>query len=342
MPVHAFVFPGQGSQSVGMGRDLAAAFAAAREVFQEVDETLKQKLSKLMFEGPGEQLTLTENTQPALMAMSLAVLRVLETEGGFTLPRKAILVAGHSLGEYSALAAAGAFTVAGAARLLKLRGLAMQKAVPAGEGAMAALIGAEMALAQEICDEAAIVPANQPENDAISGNNENALKSNGNKPGATEVIQPANDNGGGQVVISGARTAVERAVEIARTKGVRRAMLLPVSAPFHCALMAPAADAMAEALQATPPSAPVVPLIANVSAAKVMDQAEIRELLVRQVTATVRWRECVQTMLAIGVDSFVELGAGKVLTGLIRRIAPGAATAAAGTPAEIEAMLKLL
>ena len=342
MPVHAFVFPGQGSQSVGMGRDLAAAFAAAREVFQEVDETLKQKLSKLMFEGPGDQLTLTENTQPALMAMSLAVLRVLETEGGFTLPRKAILVAGHSLGEYSALAAAGAFTVADAARLLKLRGLAMQKAVPAGEGAMAALIGAEMALAQEICDEAAIVPANQPENDAISGNNENALKSNGNKPGATEVIQPANDNGGGQVVISGARTAVERAVEIARTKGVRRAMLLPVSAPFHCALMAPAADAMAEALQATPPSAPVVPLIANVSAAKVMDQAEIRELLVRQVTATVRWRECVQIMLAIGVDSFVELGAGKVLTGLIRRIAPDAATAAAGTPAEIEAMLKLL
>ena len=342
MPVHAFVFPGQGSQSVGMGRDLAAAFAAAREVFQEVDETLKQKLSKLMFEGPGDQLTLTENTQPALMAMSLAVLRVLETEGGFTLPQKAVLVAGHSLGEYSALAAAGAFTVADAARLLKLRGLAMQKAVPAGEGAMAALIGAEMALAQEICDEAAIVPANQPENDAISGNNENALKSNGNKPGATEVIQPANDNGGGQVVISGARTAVERAVEIARTKGVRRAMLLPVSAPFHCALMAPAADAMAEALQATPPSAPVVPLIANVSAAKVMDQAEIRELLVRQVTATVRWRECVQTMLAIGVDSFVELGAGKVLTGLIRRIAPDAATAAAGTPAEIEAMLKLL
>ncbi len=342
MLVHAFVFPGQGSQSVGMGRDLAAAFAAAREVFQEVDETLKQKLSKLMFEGPGEQLTLTENAQPALMAMSLAVLRVLESEGGFTLPQKAVLVAGHSLGEYSALAAAGAFTVADAASLLKLRGLAMQKAVPAGEGAMAALIGAEMGLAQEICDEAAIVPAEEPENDATSDTNENALKSNSSKPGTTEVIQPANDNGGGQVVISGARAAVERAVEIARTKGVRRAMLLPVSAPFHCALMAPAADAMAEALQATPPGAPVVPLIANVSAAKVMDPAEIRDLLIRQVTATVRWRECVQTMLAIGVDSFVELGAGKVLTGLIRRIAPDAATAAAGTPAEIEAMLKLL
>ena len=343
MPVHAFVFPGQGSQSVGMGRDLAAAFAAAREVFQEVDETLKQKLSKLMFEGPGEQLTLTENTQPALMAMSLAVLRVLETEGGFTLPRKAILVAGHSLGEYSALAAAGAFTVADAARLLKLRGLAMQKAVPAGEGAMAALIGAEMALAQEICDEAAVVPADEPKNDAISEDDENNPKSNSSNPGTTEVIQPANDNGGGQVVISGARTAVERAVEIARTKGVRRAMLLPVSAPFHCALMAPAADAMAEALQATPPSAPIVPLIANVSAAKVMDPVEIRELLIRQVTTTVRWRECVQTILAIGVDSFVELGAGKVLTGLTRRIAPDAATAAAaGTPAEIEALLKLL
>jgi [acyl-carrier-protein] S-malonyltransferase len=342
MPVHAFVFPGQGSQSVGMGRDLAAAFAAAREVFQEVDETLKQKLSKLMFEGPGDQLTLTENTQPALMAMSLAVLRVLETEGGFTLPQKAVLVAGHSLGEYSALAAAGAFTVADAARLLKLRGLAMQKAVPAGEGAMAALIGAEMALAQEICDEAAVVPADEPKNDAISEDNENNPKSNSSNPGTTEVIQPANDNGGGQVVISGARTAVERAVEIARTKGVRRAMLLPVSAPFHCALMAPAADAMAEALQATPPSAPIVPLIANVSAAKVMDPVEIRELLIRQVTTTVRWRECVQTMLAIGVDSFVELGAGKVLTGLTRRIAPDAATAAAGTPAEIEALLKLL
>jgi [acyl-carrier-protein] S-malonyltransferase len=327
MPVHAFVFPGQGSQSVGMGRDLAAAFAPAREVFEEVDEILKQKLSKLMFEGPGEELTLTENTQPALMAMSLATLRVLEKEGGFTLRQRAVVVAGHSLGEYSALAAAGAFTVADAARLLKLRGQAMQKAVPAGEGAMAALIGTEMALAQEICAEAAPVP----DNEAQDG-----------KPGATEVIQPANDNGGGQVVISGARAAVERAVEIARTKGVRRAMLLPVSAPFHCALMVPAADAMAEALEATPPSPPVVPLIANVSAAKATDPVQIRELLIRQVTATVRWRECVQAMIALGVDSFVELGAGKVLSGLIRRIAPDAATAAAGTPAEIEAVLKTL
>jgi [acyl-carrier-protein] S-malonyltransferase len=327
MPVHAFVFPGQGSQFVGMGRDLAAAYAPAREVFQEVDETLKQKLSKLMFEGPGEELTLTENTQPALMAMSLAVLRVLEAEGGFTLRQKAVVVAGHSLGEYSALAAAGAFTVADAARLLRLRGQVMQKAVPPGEGAMAALIGAEMALAHEICDAAAPVP--RSDSDAA-------------RAGTTEVIQPANDNGGGQVVISGARAAVERAVEIAKTKGVRRAMLLPVSAPFHCALMAQAADAMEAALEDTPPGAPIVPLIANVSAAKVTDPAEIRALLVRQVTATVRWRECVQAMIALGVDSFIELGAGKVLSGLIRRIAPDAAAAAAGSPAEIEAMLKNL
>jgi [acyl-carrier-protein] S-malonyltransferase len=332
MPVHAFVFPGQGSQFVGMGRDLAAAYAPAREVFQEVDETLKQKLSKLMFEGPGEDLTLTENTQPALMAMSLAVLRVLEAEGGFTLRQKAVVVSGHSLGEYSALAAAGAFSVADAARLLRLRGQAMQKAVPAGTGAMAALIGADMALAQEICDAAAVVPHGETQENQTSDS----------KPGSTEVIQPANDNGGGQVVISGARTAVERAVEIAKTKGVRRAMLLPVSAPFHCALMAPAADAMEAALEDTRPGPPMVPLIANVSAAKVTDPAEIRALLVRQVTATVRWRECVQAMIALGVDSFVELGAGKVLSGLIRRIAPDAAAAAAGSPAEIEAMLKTL
>ena len=336
MPVHAFVFPGQGSQSVGMGRDLAAAFAAAREVFQEVDEVLRQKLSKLMFEGPGDELTLTENTQPALMAMSLAVLRVLEKEGGFTLRQKAVVVAGHSLGEYSALAATDAFTIADAARLLKLRGQAMQRAVPPGAGAMAALLGADLALAQEICAEAAPVPAASTADDDAQDRTSGAI------PGALEVIEPANDNGGGQVVISGARGAVERAVEIAKTKGVRRAMLLPVSAPFHCALMGPAADAMAEALAATPPAPPSVPLIANVSAAKVTDPAQIRDLLVRQVTATVRWRECVMAMTGLGVDSFVELGAGKVLTGLIRRIAPDAATAAAGTPAEIEAVLKTL
>ena len=316
---HAFVFPGQGSQAVGMGRDLAAAFAAAREVFEEVDETLKQKLSKLMFEGPAEDLTLTENTQPALMAHSLAVLRVMEREGGFALADKAVVVAGHSLGEYSALAAAGSFSVARAAALLRLRGQAMQKAVPPGEGAMAALLGAELDLAREICAEAAATPE-----------------------GARQVIEPANDNGGGQVVISGARAAVERAIEIARAKGVRRAMLLPVSAPFHCALMAPAAEAMAEALAKTPPAAPAVPLIANVSAAKETDAARIADLLVKQVTTTVRWRESVQAMVALGVDSFVELGAGKVLAGLVRRIAPDAAAASAGTPAEIEQLLKTL
>jgi [acyl-carrier-protein] S-malonyltransferase len=319
MPVHAFVFPGQGSQSVGMGRDLAAAFAAAREVFEEVDEVLKQKLSKLMFEGPAEELTLTENTQPALMAHALAVLRVLEREGGFRLADKAVVVAGHSLGEYAALAAAGSFTVPQAAMLLRLRGQAMQKAVPPGAGAMAALLGAEMAVAHEICAEAAATPE-----------------------GGREVIEPANDNGGGQVVISGAKAAVERAIEISRTKGVKRAMLLPVSAPFHCALMAPAADAMAEALEKSPPRAPAVPLIANVTAAKVTGPAEIASLLVQQVTATVRWRESVQAMTALGVTSFVELGAGKVLSGLIRRIAPDAAVANAGTPAEIEQLLKSL
>ena len=320
MAVHAFIFPGQGSQAVGMGRDLAAAFAAAREVFEEVDETLKQKLSRLMFDGPGEELTLTENTQPALMAHSLAVLRVLEREGSFTLPQKALVVAGHSLGEYSALAASGAFDVPIAARLLKLRGQAMQKAVPAGLGAMAALLGADMALAREICAEAAPVP-------------ETTQK---------EVVEPANDNGGGQVVISGHRTAIERAIEIAKTKGVKRAMLLPVSAPFHCALMSPAADVMAEALENASPREPIVPVVANVSARRESDPSRIRDLLVQQVTATVRWRESAVAMAEMGVDSFIELGSGKVLTGLIKRIVPDAAGMAAGTPAEIEAMLKAL
>ncbi|MBV9776976.1 MAG: ACP S-malonyltransferase [Acetobacteraceae bacterium] len=322
MPVHAFVFPGQGSQSVGMGRDIAAAFAPAREVFEEVDDTLGQRLSKLMFEGPAEELTLTENAQPALMAMSLAVLRVMESEGGFRLRERAVVVAGHSLGEYSALAAAGAFPIAGAARLLRLRGQAMQRAVAPGEGAMAALIGVELDAAQAICDEAAPVP-----------DSETAER---------QVVEPANDNGGGQVVISGHRAAVERAVEIAKARGLRRAMLLPVSAPFHCALMAPAAEAMAEALEANPPAAPVVPVIANASAAKATDPARIRDLLVRQVTATVRWRESVEAMTALGVDSFLELGAGKVLAGLIRRVAPDVAALSAATPAEIEAALKAL
>lgn len=312
MPVRAFVFPGQGSQAVGMGRDLAAAFAHAREVFEEVDEALKQRLSALMFEGPAEALTLTANAQPALMAMSLAVVRVIEREGGVRLPQVATLVAGHSLGEYSALAAAGAFDVTNAARLLRLRGEAMQQAVAPGAGAMAALLGVELDQAAAICAEAA----------------------------EGEVVEVANDNGGGQVVISGAAAAVERAIALAKAKGVKRALPLPVSAPFHCALMAPAADAMAKALAAEPPRAPLVPVVANVTAQPVSDPVEIRDLLVQQVTATVRWRESVATMKAEGVDTVVELGAGKVLAGLVKRIDPELAASSVGTPAEIEAFLK--
>ena len=318
MAVNAFIFPGQGSQAVGMGRDLAAAFAPARQVFEEVDEVLKQKLSKLMFEGPSEELTLTENAQPALMAVSLAVLRVLQAEGGISLKEKAALVAGHSLGEYAALAAAESFSVADTAMLLKLRGQAMQKAVPAGMGAMAALLGVEMDMAREICAEAEMGPEGR------------------------EVVSAANDNGGGQVVISGHKAAVDRAIEIAKAKGVKRAMLLPVSAPFHCALMAPAADAMAEAFANTPPRTPVVPVVANVTAQKVTDPNLIRDLLVQQVTATVRWRESVQEMMALGVTNFVELGTGKVLAGLVKRISPDATAISAGTPADIEALLKVL
>lgn len=312
MPVRAFVFPGQGSQAVGMGRELAAAFAPAREVFEEVDEALKQKLSALMFEGPAEELTLTANAQPALMAMSLAVVRVLEREGGVPLNSAAVLVAGHSLGEYSALAAAGAFDVAAAAKLLRLRGEAMQQAVPPGAGAMAALLGVELDQAAAICAEAA----------------------------DGQVVEIANDNGGGQVVISGAAAAVERAIALARAKGVKRALPLPVSAPFHCALMAPAADAMAKALAAEPPRAPLVPVVANVTARPATDPVEIRDLLVQQVTATVRWRESVATMKDAGVDTVVELGAGKVLAGLVKRIDPELAASSVGTPAEIEAFLK--
>ena len=314
MPVHAFVFPGQGSQTVGMGRALAESFASAREVFEEVDDTLEQKLSRLMFEGPAEELMLTENAQPALMAMSLAVLRVLERDGGIVVKERAALLAGHSLGEYSALAAGGGLAVSETARLLRLRGDAMQKAVPPGLGAMAALIGVELAQVQAYCAEAS----------------------------AAEIVQPANDNGGGQVVISGHRTAVERAVEVAKANGVRRAMLLPVSAPFHCALMQPAADAMAEALAAADMRGPAVPLVSNVSAVKAVEPGAIRDLLVQQVTATVRWRESVEYMVSLGVDSFVEIGAGKVLTGLVRRIAPDARGLAVGGPEDIEALLKAL
>lgn len=317
---YAFVFPGQGSQAVGMGRDLAEAFPAARHVFQEVDDALSQKLSKLMWEGPQEELTLTANTQPALMAHSLAVIRALEAEGGFRIAERVALVAGHSLGEYSALTAAGAFGVATAARLLRLRGEAMQKATPPGTGAMAALLGAEIDQARAICGKAAPDP----------------------ETGRTEVVEAANDNGGGQVVISGHKAAVERAIEIARAEGVKRAMLLPVSAPFHCALMAPAADAMAEALAKADLRAPVVPVVANVTAAKATDPIEIRDLLVKQVTGTVRWRECVAAMAAMGCDRFVEVGAGKVLTGLMKRNAPEATALAIGTPADVEAFLKSL
>ena len=318
MAVNAFIFPGQGSQAVGMGRDLAASFAPARRVFEEVDEVLKQKLSKLMFEGPADELTLTENAQPALMAVSLAVLRELQVEGGLNLKEKIALVAGHSLGEYSALAAVDAFSIADTARLLKLRGQAMQKAVAPGMGAMAALLGAELDLAREICAEAAMASNDR------------------------ETVSAANDNGGGQIVISGHKAAVERAIEIAKSKGVKRAMLLPVSAPFHCGLMAPAADAMAEAFANIPPHAPILPVIANVTAAKVTDPSEIRDLLVQQVTATVRWRESVEEMTRLGVTNFYELGSGKVLSGLVKRIAPDALATPVGSPAEIEAVLKVL
>jgi [acyl-carrier-protein] S-malonyltransferase len=319
MPVRAFIFPGQGSQAAGMGRDLAEAFGQAREVFEEVDEALKQRLSRLMFEGPAEELTLTANAQPALMAHSLAVLRVIEHALGRGAADLAILVAGHSLGEYSALAAAGGLTIAEAARLLRLRGEAMQRAVPAGEGAMVALLGMELDAAQGVCTDAAPDPE-----------------------GRTEVIAVANDNGGGQVVLSGARGAIERAAEIARARGARRAVMLPVSAPFHCALMAPAADEVAAALEKTTPRDPSVPLLANASAKKVTTGPDVAAALVQGITATVRWRECVAEMAAIGADSFVELGAGKVLSGLVRRIVPDAAAVSVGTPVEIEQFLKSL
>jgi len=307
----AFVFPGQGSQAVGMGKALADAFPVARHTFDEVDAALGEKLSHLMFEGPEADLVLTANAQPALMAVSLAVVRVLEAEAGLDLARDAKFVAGHSLGEYSALAAAGAFSLADAARLLRLRGKAMQAAVPVGQGAMAALLGLDYETGVAVAAEA------QAE--------------------AGGVCQIANDNGGGQVVASGSKAAVDKAIEIAKTKGAKRAMLLAVSAPFHCALMQPAADAMAEALARTNIVAPKVPLVANVVARVVTDPAEIRDLLVKQVTGTVRWRECVGYMAANGCDRFVELGAGKVLTGLVKRLAEGATGISVGAPADVEA-----
>src|SRR4051794_29241840 len=305
----AFVFPGQGSQAVGMGKALADNFAAARAVFAAVDDALGEKLTATIWDGPAEKLTLTENAQPALMAVSLAALRVLETEAGLDLKRDAAFVAGHSLGEYSALAAAGSLSISDTARLLRIRGRAMQAAVPVGAGAMAALLGMEFDAASAVAAEAA----------------------------QGQVCQAANDNGGGQVVISGDKAAVERAVEIAKGKGARRAMLLPVSAPFHCALMQPAADAMAEALAKVSIKPPVVPLVANVLARPISDPAEIVTSLIAQVTDTVRWRESVIFMAGAGVDSFYEIGAGKVLSGLVKRIADGATGTAIGTPEDVAA-----
>src|SRR5215468_5276148 len=310
----AFIFPGQGSQAVGMGKALADAFAPARAVFAEVDAALGESLTKIIWEGPAETLTLTENAQPALMAVSLAAMRVLEAEAGVAVARDAQFVAGHSLGEYSALAAAGALGVGDTARLLRVRGRAMQKAVPVGTGAMAALLGLDFDAAVAVAAEAA----------------------------QGQVCQAANDNGGGQVVVSGDKAAVERAIEIAKGKGARRAMMLPVSAPFHCALMQPAADVMAQALDKVTISKPSPPLVANVVARAVSDPAEIRRRLIEQVTATVRWRECVAYMARQGVTRFYEIGAGKVLSGLVRRIAEGTTATAIGAPEDIHAFRAVL
>jgi [acyl-carrier-protein] S-malonyltransferase len=309
----AFTFPGQGSQAVGMGKDLAEAFPEARAVFAEVDEALGQKLSAIMFEGPEETLTLTANAQPALMAVSIAVMRVLEARG-LSLKDQVSYVAGHSLGEYSALCAAGTFTLADTARLLRIRGNAMQSAVPVGEGAMAAIIGLEQADVEAICKEA-----------STGGS-----------------CQIANDNGGGQLVISGSKPAVEVAARLATEKGAKRALMLSVSAPFHSALMGPAADAMREALAGVSVKAPVVPVIANVRAAPVSDPQEIARLLVEQVTGQVRWRETVEWFAANNVTTLYEVGSGKVLTGLARRIDKSVTGIAINTPADIDSALAAL
>jgi [acyl-carrier-protein] S-malonyltransferase len=305
----AFTFPGQGSQVVGMGKALAEAFPAARAVFDQVDAALGEKLTATIWDGPAETLQLTENTQPALMAVSIATLRVLETEAGFSVARDAAFVAGHSLGEYSALAAAGSLTISDTARLLRIRGLAMQKAVPVGAGAMAALLGLDYETVVAVAEEAA----------------------------QGQICQAANDNGGGQVVVSGDKEAVDRAVEIAKTKGARRAMLLPVSAPFHCRLMQPAAEAMAKALADVAIRQPAVPLVSNVLATAITDPDEIRRRLVEQVTGTVRWRESVAYMASHGVTRFLEIGAGRVLSGLVKRIADGAVGIPVSGPGDIAA-----
>jgi [acyl-carrier-protein] S-malonyltransferase len=297
-----------------MGKDLADAFPAARAVFDEVDDALGEKLSAVMWEGPAETLTLTQNAQPALMAVSMAVTAVLEQDFGVTVAGNAAYVAGHSLGEYSALAAAGTFSVADTARLLRTRGEAMQAATPVGTGAMAALLGLDFEAAMKVAEEAA----------------------------QGDVCQAANDNAPGQVVVSGSKAAVERAVDIAKQHGARRAMLLPVSAPFHCVLMQPAADVMAGALSDVDMAAPVVPLVANVVASAVSDASQIRDNLVAQVTGTVRWRESVSWMSENGVDSFIEIGTGKVLTGMARRMAPDASCMATTSVADIEAVAQHL
>ena len=305
----AFTFPGQGSQAVGMGKALAEQFPVARAVFDEVDEALGEKLTAIIWDGPAETLQLTQNAQPALMAMSLATLRVLETEAGFDVGRDARFVAGHSLGEFSALAAAGSLSISDTARLLRTRGLAMQKAVPVGVGAMAALLGLDYETAVAVAEEAA----------------------------QGDVCQAANDNGGGQVVVSGDKAAVDRALDIAKTKGAKRAMLLPVSAPFHCRLMQPAAEAMAEALASVTIKSPASPLVSNVLASAITDPDEIRKRLVEQVTGTVRWRESVAYMAANGVTHFIEIGAGKVLSGLVKRIVDGGVGVAVSGPNDIAA-----
>jgi [acyl-carrier-protein] S-malonyltransferase len=315
----AFVFPGQGSQAVGMGRSLAEAYPAARGLFEEVDEALSQPLSRLMFEGPECELTLTENAQPALLAASLAVIRVLEAEGGLVFGRHVAYVAGHSLGEYSALAAARAVSVADAARLVKLRGRTMQKAVPFGAGAMAALLGLDLEAAQAVAAEAVR---------CVNGSG--------------EICAVANDNAPGQVVVSGHHNTVERAISIARERGARRAIMLPVSAPFHSPLMAPAAAVMEEALEGAALRPPVVPLVANQSASAISDPTEIKLRLVGQVTAMVRWRESVQFLKAAAVEEVAEIGTGRVLTGLVRRIEPELAARSVATPAEVDALIKEL
>ena len=307
----AFVFPGQGSQVVGMGQELAEAFPAAKLVFEEVDDALETRLSRIIFDGSQEELTLTQNCQPALMAVSMAVVRVLEAEGGVKIGDVATFVAGHSLGEYSALAAAGAIPLAETARLLQTRGEAMQAAVPVGVGAMAAILGASLEAVEEIAADAA----------------------------EDQVCDVANDNSEGQVVVSGNTEAVERAIEIAKDRGAKRAMSLPVSAPFHCALLDPAADVMTYALATANISAPTPPLVANVTAAPVSDPDGIRNLLIEQVTSRVRWRESVLAMRDLGVEELCEIGAGKVLTGLVRRIDRELGSRAIGSPADIEEFL---